>query len=301
MVLLRQDEILRYEELLRLLEEKYENKEIDKNSYVELRERYIEKIAYLKKEQELLKETSLTNITGLKSLTEDSFTISGSAKINGGKFKQDIRISGATKFNKDLECRNFLSSGMVKISGNLVVRENIRSSGLLKCEGGLHVGENAFFSGTSLVLKEITIEGFLSVSGTFKCNENVQATKGMSLSGSSKILGSLYSKNTIKISGKCNIKKDIICENLFVEGRRTIFEAWLSRKKKKLVQIYGNVYLKNEVDIQDTHVHKDIKGRIVKLGPNTKVSGKVYFVEELLVSDKVKLENEPVKITIKEL
>ena len=55
------------------------------------------------------------------------------------------------------------------------------------------------------------------------------------------------------------------------------------------------------VDIQDVNVHKNIKGRTVKLGPNTQVQGTVYYVEDLFLSDSVKLSREPIQIKQEEL
>ncbi|MCG3215167.1 MAG: hypothetical protein KAS63_00470 [Candidatus Heimdallarchaeota archaeon] len=291
-----QNEIQMYKELLELLEKRYDNGEIDKESYKELKERYKEKLEGVREELRSLKDAPEIKVSGEKTLTKDSVTVSGSARISGGKVMRDIRISGSCRINGDVECKALKCSGAVKTYGNIIAHGEIKCSGSFKSEGYLHGDNNATFSGAAKIGGELVIQGKLSASGSYKVDGNTQAKQGVAISGTSQIYGSILSQNTVKIGGKSNVEKDIICENLIIEGRRTVFESWFFRKLKKLVHVYGNIVAQNEIDIQDVVVEKDIKGRSVKLGPNTLVLGTVYYVEDLFLSEGVKLENESVKI-----
>ena len=291
-----QNEIKMYRELLDLLEKRYDDGEIDKASYVELKERYNLKLEKTREDVELLKEAPEIRVSGSKTISKDAMTIAGSASIAGGKVMRDIRISGSGKINDDIECKAFKCSGSVKAFGNIITHGDIKCSGSFRCDKNIEGDGNAIFSGSSKIYGELVVKGKLSASGSYKSEKNTQADNGISLSGASSIYGNLLSQNTIKIAGKATIEKNILCENLIVEGRRTVFESWFFRKRKKLVRVMGSIVAQNEVDVQDISVEKDIKGRIVKLGPNTSIYGKVYYVEDLFLSEGVNLEKEPIKI-----
>ena len=290
-----------YKELLELLEQRYDNAEIDKESYRELKERYTIKLEGAREEVELLKDAPKIKVSGAQTLTRDTVTVAGSAKLTGGKMLRNIRIAGSGTIDGDIECNDLKCSGTVKSQGSITAHGEIKCSGSFKSEGFVHGDKNATFSGSAKIEDELVILGKLSASGSFKTEGNTQAELGVTIKGSSHIHGSILSKNTVKIGGKSSIDGNIVCENLIVEGRRTVFESWFFRKQKKLVKVYGVVVAQNEIDVQDIEVEKDIKGRVVKLGPNTMIYGTVYYVEDLFLSDGVKLENEPVKIDLQDL
>ena len=290
-----------YKELLELLEQRFDNGEIDKESYRELKERYTMKLEGAREEMELLRDAPQIKVSGAQTLTKDTVTVAGSAKLTGGKVMRNIRIAGSGNIDGDIECNDLKCSGSVKSQGNIVAHGEIKCSGSFKSESYVYGDKNATFSGSAKIGDELVIQGMLSASGSYKTEGNTQAKQGVSISGSSHIYGSILSQNTVKIGGKSNIEKDIVCENLIIEGRRTVFESWFFRKQKKLVHVYGSIVAQNEIDIQDIAVEKDIKGRVIKLGPNTMIYGTVYYVEDLFLSDGVKLEKEPVKIDIQDL
>ena len=296
-----QNEIQMYKELLELLEKRYDDNEIDKESYRELKERYNKKLEDTREDLKMLRDAPEIKVSGAQTLTKDSVTVSGSAKISGGKVMRNIRISGAGNISGDVECKALRCSGSVKIQGSVTAHGEVKCSGSFKSEGFVHGDENASFSGTAKIGDEFVIQGQLSASGSFKTDGNTQAKQGVSIRGASQINGSILSQNTVEIGGKSSIEKNIVCENLIVEGRRTVFESWFFRKQKKLVRVHGSIIAQNEIDVQDIEVEKDVKGRVVKLGPNTMVFGTVYYVEDLFLSDGVKLEKEPVKIEFHDL
>ena len=296
-----QDDIRMYEELLQLLKKRLDEHEIDLASYSELKDRYTEKLEKTKELFKFQKDAPSVKIAGEKTLTQDSLTVSGAATIAGGKILKDIRISGAGKISSSVECRSLRCSGAVKTLGNIIAHGEVKCSGSFRCDGNLKGDENATFNGSAKIAGDVVLNGNLTVSGSFKSSKNTQTVKGAVFAGSTTIGGNLLSENSIKIGGKARIEKNILCENILIEGRRTVFESWFFRKQKKLVNVMGNIIAQNEVDVQDVHVYKNIKGRIVKLGPNTQIDGTVYYVEDLFLSDSVKLVKEPKKISQDEL
>ncbi|MHA1199204.1 MAG: hypothetical protein ACTSQF_07630 [Candidatus Heimdallarchaeaceae archaeon] len=296
-----QDDIRMYKELLQLLEERRKKEEIDEESFIELKERYTKKLEKTKEAYKFQEDAPTVRVAGEKTLTEDTLTVSGSATITGGKIMRDIRIAGVGRISEAVECKSLRCSGAVKAASDIIAHGEVKCSGSFKCEGNLHGDGNATFSGSAKIAGEVVVKGHLTISGAYRSGKNTQAVTGASLTGSTTVEGNLLSENSIKIGGKARIGKNILCENILIEGRRTVFESWFFRRQKKLVHVYGSIIVQKDVDIQDVHVHKNIKGRTVKLGPNTQVEGKVYYVEDLFMSDSVKLLKEPVKITQEEL
>ncbi|MCE7741654.1 MAG: hypothetical protein GOP50_04285 [Candidatus Heimdallarchaeota archaeon] len=296
-----QDDIRMYEELLQLLEERRKKEEIDESSFIELKERYTEKLEKTKEAFKFQEDAPTVRVAGEKILTQDALTVSGAATITGGKIMRDIRISGSGRITSAVECNSLRCSGVVKALGDIIAHGEVKCSGSFKCEGNLHGDGNATFSGSAKTAGEVVIQGNLTISGSYRSGKNTQAVTGASLIGSTTIEGNLLSENSIKIGGKARIRKNILCENILIEGRRTVFESWFFRRQKKLVHVEGNIIAQKDVDVQDVHVRKNIKGRTVKLGPNTQVEGKVYYVEDLFLSKSVKLLKEPVKIKQEDL
>lgn len=292
-----QNDIRMYKELLELLEKRMNEGDIDKASYAELKERYTQKLKATRQEFEFRKDAPDIKVSGAKTFTQDSVSVSGAATISGGKIERDIRISGAGKISGDVECNSLRCSGAIKAYGNVLAHGEVKCSGSFRCDKDLNADENASFSGSAKIYGETVVQGHLTVTGSYRSDKNTQAIKGATLTGSTTIRANLLSENSIKIGGKARIEKNIICENVLIEGRRTVFESFFFRKAKKLVTVHGSIIAHNEVDIQDVRVNKNIKARTVKLGPNTLVEGTVYYVEDLFMADSVRLMKDPKKVS----
>lgn len=293
-----ENEIKMHKELLELLEKRYKEGEIDENSYNELKKRYEKKLEYAQANFEELRRAPQIKVSGSQTLTPDSLSVSGSAKIPGGKMMRDIRIAGSGKIDDDIECKSIKCAGAVKSTGSITAHGIVKTAGSFKCEDFLHTDEDASFSGSAKVVGEILVQGHLKASGSFKCEDNVQAINGVTLSGASTIEGNLVSQKTIDITGKSTISGDVVGENVYFKSKRFAFEIRLFRRRE-LSTVDGNIFAQNEVEIEDIYVERDVKGKVVKLGPNIKIHGTVYYVEDLLIADAedVRLENKPVKIT----
>lgn len=144
--------------------------------------------------------------------------ISGAGSASGGFFNQ-VKLSGASSVNGDIDCNLLHVSGAGDIKGNVVSKE-IKLSGAcnikgdVKCES-FTVSGSSKISG-SLNADDINISGSSSVLG--------DATgKGIKISGGSKIVGSLYGE-TVEFTGGIDVGKNCECENFKSKGSFKIAE-----------------------------------------------------------------------------
>lgn len=250
-----------------------------------------------KKSNESIKEEdkrAIINSTGDFMEFDEHISVSGSAKISGGKLNKSIRISGSGGINGDLECNELTSSGTLKGSGNLTVHGEISSAGSLSIAGFLYANGSVDFSGSTQIGNLIRVQGALVASGSFKVGHFVTVDEGIELSGSSSINGNLSAEKTIKIDGSTKIEGNTVAENILLgasEGTR----------KKQHFRIRGSILAKNNVDVIRTLVGGDIKGKDVKIGRGSEVYGSVYYVDKIEVDKKAKLANDPIQITLEEL
>jgi len=218
--------------------------------------------------------------------------ISGSGRLSEGEINDELIVSGSAKIEGNFKCTGFRSSGSMRGAGNLTVLGDTRSSGSFRIIGHLHGDGNARFSGSASVGGEISIKGELGSSGSFRAGNNVEAIQGIRFSGSARIQGGLLSQKSIDINGSSTINGDITGEDIFIGTR-------LVRAKKMLKQpfkVYGNISATKTVDITGTFVDGDVKGRNVRIGQGTEISGAVYYIDSIERHQKATLANEPIQI-----
>ena len=250
-----------------------------------------------KKSKESIKEEekrASISSTGDYVEFDEHVSVSGSAKISGGKLNKSLRISGSGGINGDLECNELTSSGTLKGSGNLTVHGDVSSSGSFNIAGFLYGDGSVDFSGSAQIGNLIRVQGALVASGSFKAGHFVTVDEGIELSGSSDINGNLSAQKTLKIDGTAKIEGNAVAENI-------LLGATEPTKKKQLYRIHGSVLGKNTVDVIRTLVGGDIKGKDVKIGRGSEIYGNVYYVDKIEVDKKAKLANKPVQITLEDL
>jgi len=223
--------------------------------------------------------------------------ISGSGRLSEGKINDEIILSGSARLEGNFECTRFKSSGSLRGNGNLTVHGDVKNSGSFRLNGHLRGDGNARFSGSTSVAGAILIKGHLGNSGSLRTGNKVEGLEGIRFSGSSKIQGDLLSQNDIVIEGSTTINGNISGDAILIGVR-------LLRERKMLKQpfkVYGNINAKNRVDLTGTFVEGDVKGRDVKIDKGTEVKGTVYYVDNIEVDQKTKLNNEPIQINAEEL
>lgn len=220
--------------------------------------------------------------------------ISGSGKLSAGNIDDTIVTSGSARIDGDFSCDAFRSSGSLKGEGNLVVRGDIKSSGSFRILGALHGDGNAKFSGSATIGEEINIKGVLVNSGSLRAGDKVDALKGMRFSGSTKIDGGLTSEETIEIDGSTTVRGNIKAKDVLI-GTQTYFGG--RKISKHPYKVFGNIFSTNDVKIVNTFVQGDVRGRNVKIGRHTEISGEIYYVDTIEIDGKANLAHEPIQIT----
>jgi len=219
--------------------------------------------------------------------------ISGSGTLSG-KIDDHISVSGSAKISGDFECNGFRTSGSLRGLGNLTVHGDIKSSGSFRVMGALYGSGNAKFSGSTTVEGGVEIKGELGNSGSLRSGEDIEALQGIRLSGSTKVGGGLFSQKNITIDGSTTIRGDINGDNVYIGVHAVV----IGRKKTRRPYIVdGSIIAANNVEIYNSLVIGDVKGRNVKIGSRTDISGNVYYIDNIEVDAKATLANDPIQIT----
>ena len=288
-----------YEELLALLEKRYDNGEIDKENYVELKERYVQKLDTAKSNFVEQKEASQIYTAGVKVATDRSLSVAGSTKIVGGRVGKDIRIAGSGKIDNDVECNNLKSAGSLRSNGNITAHGDVNTAGSFKCAGFLHGDQDAKFAGSAKIGLETILRGRIVASGSFSTGGFLQAESGAKFSGSAKIEGNLLSQGVVDVAGRIIVEGDLVGDDIFINKGRDFLSLRFRNLKKS--QIEGHVLGSGEVYLANTNVEGDVKGLKVEIGPFTSVEGTVYYVDYIDVDRRANLENKPMQISHKDL
>jgi len=223
--------------------------------------------------------------------------ISGSGTLSEGKIDDELSVSGSVKLKGNFECEGFHSSGTLRGRGNLTVHGDFESSGSFRLLGSLYGDGNFGSSGSTSVDGEIIIKGKFGSSGSLRVGDKVEAYQGVITSGSTLIKGELLSKNFIKITGSCIIHGNVSGFNI-VLGRKGLFKKSIYKHPNK---IYGSILSRNNITLINTLVEADVKGRIVNIGPGTKILGTVYYADTIEIDDNAILKNEPIQIKEEDL
>ncbi|MFX1326380.1 MAG: hypothetical protein ACFE8N_15630 [Promethearchaeota archaeon] len=251
-----------------------------------------------KQENESIKKEekrAIVSSTGDIKEFEEHISLSGSAKISGGKLDKSIRISGSGKINGDLECKGLTASGSLKGSGNLTVHGDVSSSGSFIIAGFLYGDEDADFSGSTQIGNLVKLQGGLEVSGSFKAGHFVTVDQEIILTGSSNINGNLSSGKNVTINGSTNVEGNVVGESVLFGSSDTI------KIKKQHYRVHGSIHAKNSVEIIRTAVAGDVRGKDVSIGQGSEIFGDVYYVDNLEIHKKAKLAKEPIQIKLDEL
>jgi len=294
-----QHEIQMYEELLELLEKRFDNGEIDKSNYVELKTRYAQKLETAKQNQQMQKEDAKIYTSGVRTVTDKSMTVAGSSRIAGGAVLKDIRIAGSGKIGDDVECKNLKSAGSLRALGSITAHGDVGCAGSFKCEGFLQADKDAKFSGSAKIEGEVIVHGRLTAAGSYSSGGQTQAERGAKFSGSAKVHGNLLSQGLIDAAGRVVVEGDLVGEDILINKYR--YTQGHKGRKIKLSVVQNNVFGTGEVYLGSTRVEGDVKGLKVVIGPYSKIEGTIYYVDTIEVNNRAKIENEPVQIKREDL
>ncbi len=216
--------------------------------------------------------------------------ISGSGTLSKMNLQDKIVSSGSVRMEGDIECLGFRSSGSARGEGNLIVHGNFKSSGSFNLYGALHGTGNARSSGSASIEKEIKIKGKLENSGSLRVGNGVEALQGIRFSGSSRVEGDLTSEETVEISGSTSVKGNI-------KANRVLIGIQTRSTGKHPYKVFGNIFATNDLELINSFVEGDVRGRNVKIGKKTEIMGKVYYIDTIEVDPKASLVHEPIQIS----
>ncbi|MHA1674431.1 MAG: hypothetical protein ACTSYI_12495, partial [Promethearchaeota archaeon] len=168
-------------------------------------------------------------------------------------------------------------SSSSEINGNTVVGGTLRVSGAFECKGSVQVDEDARFSSAASVEGNVIVGGYLRCSGAFEAGKKVVADNGIKLSGAASIAESVLSDNDVDVTGRIEVGENIEAKNVYIGVNTGGLKA---HREGKASKIHGSILAKNEIDIEDAYIDRDLRANRVFLGPNTKVFGTVYYATE---------------------
>ncbi len=144
-----------------------------------------------------------------------SFT--GSASMEGDEVDGPVRVSGRLNVDGDLKCQVMKVSGAATIDGDLTVVETTTISGALNVYGDAKFGDYVKTSGRMKVEKNLYLTGPLKTSGKVTTGGEIIAGEPIKVSG--KIHSqAIRSKSSVKLSGKMQIEKEVVAEELVSSG-----------------------------------------------------------------------------------
>ena len=219
---------------------------------------------------------------------------SGSGSLSKMKYEDTIASSGSLRMDGDIECLGFRSSGSARGEGNLIVHGNFKSSGSFNLNGALKGEGNAKSSGSATINNGINIKGVLENSGSLRVGGGVEATQGIRFSGSSRVDGGLNSDEIIEIDGSTTVKGDIKAKKVLF-GSLTHYGG--KKVKKHPYKVFGNIFAADDLELINTFVEKDVRGRNVKIGKRTEIMGNVYYIDTIEIDPKATLAHDPIQIS----
>ena len=73
------------------------------------------------------------------------------------------------------------------------------------------------------------------------------------------------------------------------------------KKNKHPYKVFGNIFAKIDVELINTFIQGDIRGRNVKIGKQTEITGKVYYIDTIEIEAKTTLTTESFGLVISEI
>lgn len=243
-------------------------------------------------DEETLKELNF-QVSGSQEVTADAVKISGSARIHGGIVPKFIKIGGKGRIDSDIEFNGLRCGGSLHGGGSIVSHGNIHVSGSFHGESNVISDGDFHVSGSAKIEGDIDAQGVVSVSGSMKSGGNINGKGGIRVSGSGKVDGSMFSENEIHLKGKVKVEGNLNANSVKFKAPNP-FRRFAGKRSRS--QVDGYIHGSELVDIDNIHVDGDVRGRVVKIGHNSKIVGVIEFVDDLVLANDVEVENPPVKV-----
>lgn len=287
-----------YEEVLKELEDSFKEGKIDEASYLDLKTRYEKKLEDARQQRAERQTISNFKISGSQRVTADAVKISGSASIPGGVVPKAIKVAGSCRIQDDIECNALRVAGSLHASGAILSHGDVSVSGSFHGDGPVTAEGDVDVSGSCKVGGDFRVSGVATVSGSMRSDGNMYGKGGIRVYGSGKADGNMFSEKEIEVKGSVIVDGDVRANKVKFKTPG-VFKRLLRRRGRS--QIDGEVVGQELVDIENIQVDGNVRGRVVKIGRNSRIEGTVEYVDDLQIAEDAVLENQPVKISLAHL
>ncbi len=287
-----------YEEILGELENSFREKKIDEASYLDLKQRYEKKLEEARVHREESRMIMNFKVSGSQRVTADAVKISGSAHLPGGVVPKAIKVAGSCRIADDIECNGLRCAGSLHASGAILSHGDVSVSGSFHGDGPVTAEGDVDVSGSAKTGGDFDVTGVITISGSMKSDGNIYGRGGIRVYGSGKADGDLYSEKEIEVKGSIKVDGDVKANKVKFKAP-VVFKRLLRRRARS--QVDGEIVGQELVDIENIHVDGNVRGRVVKIGRNSKIEGTIEYVDDLQVAEDADLENQPVKISAADL
>ncbi len=282
------------EEILKELEIAYKAGEIDDRVYKDLKKRYLKRLEESRTNQSENPMNMNFKAMGSHRVSQDTLTISGAARLPGGVVPKKLRVSGACRIFDDIEINGLNCSGLARCAGSVMSHGDVNVSGAFKAGGNISVHGKVNISGSAKVDGNVESTDFINISGFFRATGSVNASGGIKVGGRGKIKENLFSDSYVEIKGMVKVVGNVEANSVkFTTSNEVLYlfrKLWRSH-------IFGDIIGMDEVNIDNIHVEGNVRGRVVKIGNNSKIDGKVEYIDDLILSADVVLSSQPVQIS----
>ncbi len=186
---------------------------------------------------------------------DEFMIVKGSIIANDIRIRGDLELSGGAKITGDINC-----GGKIKAMGGIQITGDIDCSDL-EINGGIKV------QGDLSTVGNCKIKGGVKIDGDITAGENIIIL--LSGSGISIVNGSMKAGESIIVRREKGELKMVIKDDL---------EAG------------------NKIELEYSEVEGDVKAENVQLGKEVIIYGDVYYKNEIEMNEEVKIEGELVKI-----
>jgi cytoskeletal protein CcmA (bactofilin family) len=287
-----------YEEILEELENSFKEGKIDESSYMDLKQRYEKKLEEARIHREESRTIATFRVSGSQRVTADSVKIAGSAQLPGGVVPKAIKIAGSARIDDDIECNGLKCAGSLHSAGSILSHGDVHVSGSFHCDGPVTAEGDVDVSGSAQAGGDFNVTGVVTISGSLKADGNIYGKGGIRVYGSGRSDGDMFSENDIEVKGSVKVDGDVRA-NKVTFNAPVVFKRLLRKRARS--QVDGEIIGQELVDIENIHVDGNVRGRVVKIGRNSKIEGTVEYVDDLQVAEDAELENQPVKVSAEAL
>lgn len=238
---------------------------------------------------------------------EGNLSVVGSYLAHEGVICENLSITGSAKFSGFLAVRNrarVTGSIMVDknivfvnnstITGSILVSENLISSGKLTLVGRTSVNKKLISDGEVRAVAKLRASE-LVVLGTFSSQRELLVDRMVRARnlfvGRGGEVGGILAENVVVAN---NPDKELINKypqlpsgvwqtsdsKLTLEYLKAVFRRLLRRKRLHMLSVRGDVVGDN-IYLENTEVFGEVKGRVVTIGDNVVIHGKLQYTESV--------------------